>query len=358
MTKARFLSQSVRRSKRFSARWTNALRKTRGARVGIILGAVALTGAVVIASAPTIGASVAPFKSLTVALVTIARGDASLELAATARSNEPTPVIIIGGAAALNPQLRAAVQSTSDAVGIRTDTGAIRLGSIEHSSGDLLAPLRRPSDATPNTATTTEPLLAVAALPVPKTLSQDEAPKSDNNTSAMMSPNGAAPLSPSSAPLQSNTPPVPGATIASETAANCGIAVQRAARDATIWFAPGGAKATPREMIKAEELAKRLAQCPIVRVEVAGHTDALGLEASNFQLSWQRGENVIAHLKLRGIDTSRFDVVGYGTRRPMVATPTRQPVLTASTDPEAFAREAAEISRRLARNRRVEFNAR
>jgi OOP family OmpA-OmpF porin len=52
------------------------------------------------------------------------------------------------------------------------------------------------------------------------------------------------------------------------------------------------------------------------RVEVAGHTDAVGPEEFNQRLSVQRAERVKAWLVERGVEASRISVIGYGEARP------------------------------------------
>lgn len=52
------------------------------------------------------------------------------------------------------------------------------------------------------------------------------------------------------------------------------------------------------------------------KVEVAGHTDAVGPEDYNQQLSEQRAASVKAFLVERGVEASRISVVGYGEVQP------------------------------------------
>jgi outer membrane protein OmpA-like peptidoglycan-associated protein len=86
-----------------------------------------------------------------------------------------------------------------------------------------------------------------------------------------------------------------------------------------------------------EQLAKVMNQYPdIRRIEVAGHTDDIGGDASNLKLSQGRAEAVVSWLVSRGgVDAGRLIATGYGESRPMMP-----PV--------------DELARTL--NRRVEFN--
>lgn len=63
----------------------------------------------------------------------------------------------------------------------------------------------------------------------------------------------------------------------------------------------------------AEVLTNERAQA---KVEIAGHTDALGPSEFNQQLSEQRAASAKAYLVERGVDASRISVIGYGESRP------------------------------------------
>jgi len=73
---------------------------------------------------------------------------------------------------------------------------------------------------------------------------------------------------------------------------------------------------------------------PDVRVQITGHTDAIGSDESNMALSMRRAEAVKTYLVNRGIAADRLITVGKGEA---------QPIDTNDTD----------IGR--ARNRRIEF---
>ncbi len=52
------------------------------------------------------------------------------------------------------------------------------------------------------------------------------------------------------------------------------------------------------------------------KVEIAGHTDAVGDEAYNLRLSEQRAQTVKDYLARLGVAPERISVVGYGESRP------------------------------------------
>lgn len=54
-----------------------------------------------------------------------------------------------------------------------------------------------------------------------------------------------------------------------------------------------------------------------VQVEVVGHTDATGVEASNLPLSRQRAEQVLRILERGGVKSSAFTPIGVGTTQPL-----------------------------------------
>jgi OmpA-OmpF porin, OOP family len=61
---------------------------------------------------------------------------------------------------------------------------------------------------------------------------------------------------------------------------------------------------------------------PNAKVEVAGHTDAVGDERYNQQLSEKRAEAVKAYLVRLGVAADRFTVVGYGEAQPRASNDT------------------------------------
>lgn len=60
-----------------------------------------------------------------------------------------------------------------------------------------------------------------------------------------------------------------------------------------------------------------LGESPDAAVVVAGHTDAIGTEAYNLELSRRRAESVRNYLVDQGLDAARLDVEAYGESRPV-----------------------------------------
>ena len=67
-----------------------------------------------------------------------------------------------------------------------------------------------------------------------------------------------------------------------------------------------------------------LNEYPEAFVEVQGHTDDRGDDATNMTLSQGRAESVMEYLKGKGIDESRLTAKGYGETMPVATNKTRR----------------------------------
>lgn len=63
-------------------------------------------------------------------------------------------------------------------------------------------------------------------------------------------------------------------------------------------------------------LASFLAKQPDARIQIAGHTDSQGSDASNMDLSARRAQSVAAYLSSTGVNLSRINAVGMGESAP------------------------------------------
>lgn len=61
-----------------------------------------------------------------------------------------------------------------------------------------------------------------------------------------------------------------------------------------------------------------------MKVEIAGHTDSQGDEASNQELSEKRAQSVVDYLVEQGIEKSRLKARGYGERQPVASNDTEE----------------------------------
>ena len=64
-------------------------------------------------------------------------------------------------------------------------------------------------------------------------------------------------------------------------------------------------------------LGNTLNQFADTRIQIAGHTDNVGSDAFNLQLSQQRANSVRGYLAGTGVVAQRMQAVGYGESRPV-----------------------------------------
>ena len=82
---------------------------------------------------------------------------------------------------------------------------------------------------------------------------------------------------------------------------------------------------TDKAVIKSESegilnaVAKAAAECPAVRMEIAGHTDSRGRDAYNQELSEARASAVKTYLIKAGVIAARLDAKGYGETQPIAS---------------------------------------
>jgi OOP family OmpA-OmpF porin len=62
---------------------------------------------------------------------------------------------------------------------------------------------------------------------------------------------------------------------------------------------------------------EQLAKCPEIRVTVGGHTDSMGSEAYNNNLSYRRAKAAADYFVERGIDARRLETEGFGESLPV-----------------------------------------
>ena len=96
-------------------------------------------------------------------------------------------------------------------------------------------------------------------------------------------------------------------------------ALPKGRADLRVSFVTGSAELTEAGQREAQKFASALAS-PLLagmRFTIEGHTDAVGNRAYNLDLSQRRAQAVVDYLVGKGVDRSRFDVVGYGFDRPL-----------------------------------------
>lgn len=99
-------------------------------------------------------------------------------------------------------------------------------------------------------------------------------------------------------------------------------AMPKGRADLRVTFVTGSAELTAAGQRAAQDFAAALST-PLLegmRFTIEGHTDAVGNRDYNLDLSRKRAQAVVDYLVGKGIDRSRFDVVGYGFDRPLEGT--------------------------------------
>ncbi|HQG67670.1 MAG TPA: OmpA family protein [Paludibacteraceae bacterium] len=75
---------------------------------------------------------------------------------------------------------------------------------------------------------------------------------------------------------------------------------------------------TPASEKSLQELVKLLKDNPNITIELSSHTDYIGDNAFNKNLSEKRAQSVVNYLIKAGIDKERLTAVGYGEEKPIV----------------------------------------
>lgn len=100
------------------------------------------------------------------------------------------------------------------------------------------------------------------------------------------------------------------------------LELQPISKDATavlnnIFFDFNKSELTERSFSELNEVAKFLKDNPSVKVEISGHTDNIGNEAYNKQLSLQRAKAVVDYLISHQVEATRLTQKGYGSQKPI-----------------------------------------
>ena len=89
-----------------------------------------------------------------------------------------------------------------------------------------------------------------------------------------------------------------------------------------IFFHTASAELYETSLAELDRLAEALQRHPGLRLEVGGHTDAVGSDADNLLLSERRAKAVYDYLVERGIPAERLTYKGYGESRPVATNDT------------------------------------
>ena len=84
-----------------------------------------------------------------------------------------------------------------------------------------------------------------------------------------------------------------------------------------IYFRTGSAELDPESAPMLNSIVDIAGRCPGVRIEVSGHTDAVGQPVPNQRLSEQRAQAVADYMVRQHIDRSRVETLGFGETKPV-----------------------------------------
>ena len=91
-----------------------------------------------------------------------------------------------------------------------------------------------------------------------------------------------------------------------------------------IFFEFDKATLLPESKTELDKLSDILVDYPHMRIEISGHTDNVGSDAYNQNLSEERAKSVVAYLLEKDVETARLTYRGYGSSKPLVANETDQ----------------------------------
>ncbi len=84
-----------------------------------------------------------------------------------------------------------------------------------------------------------------------------------------------------------------------------------------IFFEFGKFELLPESFPELNRLLKLMQEKPTLKIRIEGHTDNVGSDKANNELSQNRANSVSQYLIDRGVDANRIKVVGYGKSKPI-----------------------------------------
>ena len=91
-----------------------------------------------------------------------------------------------------------------------------------------------------------------------------------------------------------------------------------------IFFELGKAELKPISYVELNKAVDLMSKNGGMKIEVGGHTDSQGADASNLSLSQKRAEAVVDYMVLAGIDRARLIAKGYGESQPIAENTTKE----------------------------------
>lgn len=87
-----------------------------------------------------------------------------------------------------------------------------------------------------------------------------------------------------------------------------------------LYFEPGSEMLTPVSKVEFDKVRKEIAERAASEVTVIGHTDRVGSQQSNDELSKKRADGIRELLIQTGVRAEKLEAVGRGERDPLLAT--------------------------------------
>ncbi len=87
-----------------------------------------------------------------------------------------------------------------------------------------------------------------------------------------------------------------------------------------LYFATGGERLVAESEVLVATIVRDLQQTPAAELLVIGHTDRVGSDEANDQLSLSRANAIRTMLTAGGVPVARIETVGRGERAPLVPT--------------------------------------
>ena len=96
------------------------------------------------------------------------------------------------------------------------------------------------------------------------------------------------------------------------------VSISKPVQMDNIFYEFGKWDLTPNSEEGLQSLVKLLNDNPNITIELSAHTDYVGNNAANIELSTKRARSVVDYLIKSGIDAERLTAVGYGEEKPFV----------------------------------------
>ena len=91
-----------------------------------------------------------------------------------------------------------------------------------------------------------------------------------------------------------------------------------------IFFEVGKAELKPISYVELNKAVTLMKNNKTMKIEVGGHTDNVGAEATNQSLSQRRAQSVVEYMVLAGVERERLIAKGYGESVPIADNSTKE----------------------------------